>query len=211
MFIIVDLIASPSYVLSSTDKLKHIIRATVLMAELLKLYYPRYVELHNYVPASNLNMKKENWNTLNRKVLAKLNMRLNKDMIHCLANASQGMIEKLLLELRIKVLTDGVEMQKPRLVKNDIENVEQMSSNQVYLMILRTVSPFIFLNMFFASQRRKSKAAICCTMTNLICPKKAQTGSILITKFASPICQSPVVSNEGFSLSSVGLHISFVY
>lgn len=74
------------------------------MAEILKVYYPRYVELHNYVPANNLNTKKENWNTLNRKVLAKIDMKLTKDAIHNLASASQGAIEKFLLELRIKIL-----------------------------------------------------------------------------------------------------------
>ncbi|KAM0730631.1 Sperm flagellar protein 1 [Formica fusca] len=84
----------------------------VLMAEILKVYYPRYVELHNYVPASNLNMKKENWNTLNRKVLAKIDMKLSKDTIHHLANASQGTIEKLLLDLRMKILRDDEEMHR---------------------------------------------------------------------------------------------------
>ncbi|XP_012223119.2 sperm flagellar protein 1 [Linepithema humile] len=81
----------------------------VLMAEILKFYYPRYVELHNYVPANNYNTKKENWNTLNRKVLTKIDMKLNKDTIHHLANASQGAIEKLLLELKIKILRDSEE------------------------------------------------------------------------------------------------------
>lgn len=82
------------------------------MAEILKVYYPRYVELHNYVPASNLNMKKENWNTLNRKVLAKIDMKLSRDTIHHLANASQGTIEKLLLDLRMKILRDDEEMHR---------------------------------------------------------------------------------------------------
>ncbi|KAL6446517.1 hypothetical protein ACFW04_001220 [Cataglyphis niger] len=86
----------------------------VLMAEILKVYYPRYVELHNYVPASNLNMKKENWNTLNRKVLAKIDMKLSKDTIHHLANASQGAIEKLLLELKMKILKNDEETHRPK-------------------------------------------------------------------------------------------------
>lgn len=141
----------------SIGKLKHVICATVLMAELLKMYYPRHVELHNYVPASNLNTKKDNWNTLNRKVLMKLNMKLNKDTIYHLANASQGAIEKLLLELRIKVLRDRVEMQKLKPSGNDIENIKQMSSNRVYLRILSYVllhvlhitHYYIFFNTFY--------------------------------------------------------------
>lgn len=93
----------------------------VLVAEVLKVYYPRYVELHNYVSASNLNTKKENWSTLNRKVLVKIDMKLNKEMIHHLANASQGAIEKLLLEIRAKVLRGEEEAHKSKLVKQSVE------------------------------------------------------------------------------------------
>ncbi|KYN11767.1 Sperm flagellar protein 1 [Trachymyrmex cornetzi] len=92
----------------------------VLTAEVLKLYYPRHVELHNYVPANSINIKKENWKMLNRKVLAKLDMKLSSDTIHQLANGSQDAVEKLLTKLRVKVLRDGVEMHKPKL--KDVES-----------------------------------------------------------------------------------------
>lgn len=101
------------------------------MAEILKFYYPRYVELHNYVPANNFNTKKENWNTLNRKVLAKIDMKLNKDTIHHLANATQGAIEKLLLELKTKILKDGKELHRSKL-ECSMEGINvQISSNHV--------------------------------------------------------------------------------
>jgi len=91
----------------------------VLTAEVLKLYYPRQVELHNYVSANSINTKKENWKMLNRKVLVKLDMKLSNDAIHQLANGSQGAIEKLLTKLRMKVLKDGVEMHRLKL--KDVE------------------------------------------------------------------------------------------
>ncbi|KAG5317487.1 SPEF1 protein, partial [Pseudoatta argentina] len=108
----------------------------VLTAEVLKLYYPRHVELHNYVPANGINTKRENWKMLNRKVLAKLDIKLSSDTIHQLANGSQGAVEKLLTKLRVKVLRDGVEMHKPKL--KDVEsNVEEEkigdSSSDSYL------------------------------------------------------------------------------
>lgn len=51
---------------------------------------------------------------LNRKVLVKLDMKLSSDTIHHLANGSQSAIEKLLTKLRMKVLKDGVEMNRPK-------------------------------------------------------------------------------------------------
>lgn len=37
----------------------------VLMAEIMKQYYPNLVQLHNYPAASALNAKFSNWKTLN--------------------------------------------------------------------------------------------------------------------------------------------------
>ncbi|KAG5332776.1 SPEF1 protein, partial [Acromyrmex heyeri] len=113
----------------------------VLTAEVLKLYYPRHVELHNYVPANGINTKRENWKMLNRKVLAKLDIKLSSDTIHQLANGSQGAVEKLLTKLRVKVLRDGVEMHKPKLkdvesnhiLNNHIEEKIGDSSSDSYL------------------------------------------------------------------------------
>ncbi|XP_076644554.1 uncharacterized protein LOC143354392 [Halictus rubicundus] len=76
------------------------------MAEVLKVYYPRYVDLHNYVSANNFTTKKENWNILNRKVLGKIDMKLSKETMNQLANSHPGAVEHLLLELWNKLLKD---------------------------------------------------------------------------------------------------------
>lgn len=52
-------------------------------------------------------MKKENWNTLNRKILAKINIKLSKNTIHLLANASRDAIEKFLSKLKTKISRDA--------------------------------------------------------------------------------------------------------
>ncbi|XP_078044967.1 uncharacterized protein LOC144474197 [Augochlora pura] len=78
----------------------------VFMAELLKKYYPRHVDIHNYISGNSTAKKIENWCTLNRKVLSKLNMKLKKDVIADLANATPGVIEKVLSDLRVKILRD---------------------------------------------------------------------------------------------------------
>ncbi|XP_026672818.1 sperm flagellar protein 1-like [Ceratina calcarata] len=78
----------------------------VFMAELLKRYYPRYVDIHNYIPGNSVAKKIDNWSTLNRKVFSKLDMKLGKDVINQLANSQPGTIEKLLVDLRSKILKD---------------------------------------------------------------------------------------------------------
>ncbi|EFN67021.1 Sperm flagellar protein 1 [Camponotus floridanus] len=78
----------------------------VLMAELLKRYYPKHVDVHNYVAGNSIARKIDNWCTLNRKVLSKLDMRLGKEAINQLANSQSGSIEKVLADLRAKILKD---------------------------------------------------------------------------------------------------------
>ncbi|CAL7946968.1 unnamed protein product [Xylocopa violacea] len=78
----------------------------VFMAELLKRYYPRHVEIHNYIPGNSVAKKIDNWCTLNRKVFSKLDIKLGKNMINQLANSQPGIIEKVLIELRAKILKD---------------------------------------------------------------------------------------------------------
>lgn len=99
------------------------------MAEVLKVYYPRYVDLHNYVPASSLTTKKDNWNMLNRKVLSRIDMKLNKDTINQLANSHPGAAEHLLLEVKNKILK-SFEHQNPQniLCDRDKDSAEEGSA-----------------------------------------------------------------------------------
>ena len=42
--------------------------------EVIKHFCPHLVELHNYSNASSIQQKANNWNTMNQKVLKKLNL-----------------------------------------------------------------------------------------------------------------------------------------
>lgn len=77
------------------------------MAELLKRYYPRLVDVYNYIPGNSIAKKIDNWCTLNRKVLSKIDMKLSKETIDRLANSQNGVIEKVLNDLRVKILKDS--------------------------------------------------------------------------------------------------------
>ncbi|KAK7493242.1 hypothetical protein BaRGS_00015579 [Batillaria attramentaria] len=72
----------------------------VLVAEMIKHYFPRMVELHNYTPAHSSKQKMENWYLLNRRVLRRLDLDLSDDVIRSLANAKTKVIERVLMMLR---------------------------------------------------------------------------------------------------------------
>lgn len=75
----------------------------VLVAEILKAEFPGLVELHNYAACCSLQGKLQNWNTLNRKVLTKLQLRLRPEEVESLANAESSSIEALLVRLMKRV------------------------------------------------------------------------------------------------------------
>ncbi|XP_056669751.1 sperm flagellar protein 1 isoform X2 [Monodelphis domestica] len=72
----------------------------VLAAEVVKFYFPKMVEMHNYVPANSVQQKVNNWVHLNRKVLHKLNFSVPEDVIQKIAQCSPGVVELVLQPLR---------------------------------------------------------------------------------------------------------------
>ena len=68
----------------------------VLLAEIIKHYIPRLVDLHNYPSVSNTKHKYINWNTLNEKVLRKIGLKLTKNEISDIITCKPFAIEKLL-------------------------------------------------------------------------------------------------------------------
>ncbi|CAN2388315.1 negative regulation of microtubule depolymerization [Pristimantis euphronides] len=75
----------------------------VLTAEVVKYYFPKLVEMHNYVPANSTQQKLSNWTILNRKVLSKLNFSVPDDVIRRIAQCSPGVVELVLCTLRQKM------------------------------------------------------------------------------------------------------------
>ena len=68
----------------------------VLFAEMIKYHYPKLVDLHNYPNASSIKGKITNWETLNKKVLKKIGLRLGKNEIDDLVRSKPNAIENLL-------------------------------------------------------------------------------------------------------------------
>ena len=68
----------------------------VLVAEIIKHYLPRLVDLHNYPSASSTMQKTTNWNTLNTKVLKKIGVKMSKQEINDVITCKTFAIEHLL-------------------------------------------------------------------------------------------------------------------
>ncbi|XP_053114192.1 sperm flagellar protein 1 isoform X2 [Hemicordylus capensis] len=75
----------------------------VLVAEVVKFYFPKMVEMHNYAPANSTQQKLSNWGHLNRKVLNKLNFSIPEDVVRKVAQCTPGVVELVLLPLRQKI------------------------------------------------------------------------------------------------------------
>lgn len=75
----------------------------VLVAEVVKSFLPRLVEVHNYQPASSLKQKMENWKTLNHKVFKKLRLNIPENVMQGVVQMKQGVIEVVLNSLRLKI------------------------------------------------------------------------------------------------------------
>lgn len=76
----------------------------VPVAEILHYYFPRLVELHNYVNANSAAQKRVNWDMLSRKVFVKLDLKLSQTTLENIVDAKPGAIEAVLFNLRSKVM-----------------------------------------------------------------------------------------------------------
>ncbi|XP_065176323.1 sperm flagellar protein 1-like [Sycon ciliatum] len=99
----------------------------VIVAEIIRFYLPKFVEIHNYVPSHNVKQKTTNWKTLKRKILSKLNLELSEDMIQELISSKSDAAEDFLLMLRDKIFAH-LEEQRRRAQARTLN-----SSNASYL------------------------------------------------------------------------------
>lgn len=75
----------------------------VLIAEVLKHFLPNIVDLHNYSNAHSVQQKSSNWNTMNQKVLKKVNMTLSPKDIKDAVEMVPETVERILFTLRYKI------------------------------------------------------------------------------------------------------------
>ena len=100
----------------------------VLLAEMIKFHYPRLVDLHNYPSASSTKAKLVNWETLNKKVLKKLGVKITKAEINDIINSKPEAIENLLK--RLYAVIKG-EPQESTNIKKNVNMAQQNNNNNI--------------------------------------------------------------------------------
>ncbi|XP_026164732.1 sperm flagellar protein 1 [Mastacembelus armatus] len=75
----------------------------VMAAEVVKHFFPKLVDLHNYISANSTPQKFSNWSLLNRKVFSKLNFHVPEETVKSLVLSTAGVIEPVLSDLREKI------------------------------------------------------------------------------------------------------------
>ncbi|XP_006800765.1 sperm flagellar protein 1 [Neolamprologus brichardi] len=75
----------------------------VMAAEVVKYFFPKLVDLHNYVSANSTQQKLSNWNLLNRKVFSKLDFHVPEETLKKIAQSTTGAIVPVLSTLREKI------------------------------------------------------------------------------------------------------------
>ena len=98
----------------------------VLLAEIIKNYLPRLVDLHNYPSCSNSKHKESNWNVLNNKVLKRLGIKLNKKEINDIIKCEHLAIEHLLQRV-YNVLQGKINMNKEQKSNSNFNNQKNNS------------------------------------------------------------------------------------
>ena len=99
----------------------------VLFAEMIKYHYPKLVDLHNYPSASSTKAKMINWETLNKKVLRKIGIKLNKNEIDDLVRSKPNAIENLLG--RLYNVVNGKPQENNIIKKNINNNINYKNNN----------------------------------------------------------------------------------
>ncbi|XP_023183135.1 sperm flagellar protein 1-like isoform X1 [Xiphophorus maculatus] len=75
----------------------------VMVAEIVKHYFPRIVDIHNYITSCKTQQKRNNWKLLNKKVFSKLDFYVSEDMVEKIVSSTPGVILQVLFSLKEKL------------------------------------------------------------------------------------------------------------
>ncbi|KAM6997102.1 sperm flagellar protein 1 [Tautogolabrus adspersus] len=106
----------------------------VMAAEVVKHFFPKLVDLHNYIPANSTQQKLSNWDLLNRqdnqKVFSKLNFLVPEETVRRIVLSTAGVIEPVLNALREKIDKKLEHTPENVLICNDLEYYDHKNQDK---------------------------------------------------------------------------------
>lgn len=76
----------------------------VPLVEMLKVHFPKVVDMHNYTPSNSFAQKVDNWRTLQRKVLSrKLKISFPQSVLDAVSKAEAGVVEEVLWQIKMAI------------------------------------------------------------------------------------------------------------
>jgi hypothetical protein len=148
----------------------------VLVAEVVSHFYPKQVDLHNYPAASSVAQRKVNWQTLNRKVLIKIGVRISDDTVQQLMDAKPGVIELVLREIRNKIESNRIGKTHYR-SKSQCTDMNRLSNSNSGVTVIR-VDPNVNSGTSSPTQNR------------LVATKSSKSGKVSIQSLQQRFCHS---------------------
>ncbi|XP_063698201.1 sperm flagellar protein 1-like [Culicoides brevitarsis] len=157
----------------------------VLLAEILKQIFPKMVDLHNYPSCSGFQQKCDNWKTLERKILSKINVLLSDATIFKLAEANTDTVKAVLYETmkksQVAVTAKASNMSRDSEISQTSEiitiNMEQRIGDHVEV----TPQKLIFYNLYEKLEQVMTEK---CQLIKILQQKNAHLESLLQLKNA---------------------------
>ena len=111
----------------------------LLAAEVVKHFYPKLIDLHNYPSSSSVQQKILNWKILNNKALKKLGIRVPEQVIEGVATSVNGMAEQAMVNIveklsKLAIPATSIELdEEPEVVNHnqDYEHTIQMLQTKI--------------------------------------------------------------------------------
>ncbi|XP_043992024.1 sperm flagellar protein 1-like [Gambusia affinis] len=75
----------------------------VMVAEIVQHYFPKIVDIHNYVTSCNTQQKLGNWNLLNKRVFSKLDFYVSEETVEKIVSSTPGVVLYVLFFLKEKL------------------------------------------------------------------------------------------------------------
>ncbi|XP_043992029.1 sperm flagellar protein 1-like isoform X2 [Gambusia affinis] len=75
----------------------------VMVAEVVQHYFPKIIDIHNYITSCNTQQKLRNWNFLNKRVFSIMDFYVSEETVEKIVSSTPGVVLQVLFFLKDKL------------------------------------------------------------------------------------------------------------